>query len=115
MVEDEPQVLHLVCSQLANLGYRIEAVAAGPDALDVLRQDQSFDLLFTDVVMPKGMSGIELAKHARGIKHDLRVLLTSGYPEEVFQQQGTPEPDMPLLRKPYRRKELADALRKVLE
>jgi PAS domain S-box-containing protein len=115
VVEDEPQVLHFVCSQLVSFGYRIEAVSAGPDALDVLRQDQSFDLLFTDVVMPKGMSGIELARRAREIKPDLRVLLTSGYPEEVFQEHGTPDADTPLLRKPYRRKELAVALRKVLE
>jgi CheY-like chemotaxis protein len=114
VVEDQPQVRHFVCTQLTHLGYKIEAVGAGPDALDVLREDHSFDLLFTDVVMPKGMSGVELAKYAREIKPDLRVLLTSGYPEEVFQEQGTLTTDMPLLKKPYKRKDLAEAIRRVL-
>jgi PAS domain S-box-containing protein len=115
LVEDEPQVLRFVSAQLISLGYEITAVSTGPDALDLLRDDQRFDLLFTDVVLPKGMSGVELAKRARRIKPGLKVLLTSGYSEEVFEQHCRPDKDIPLLRKPYKRKELAEMLRQILE
>jgi PAS domain S-box-containing protein len=115
VVEDEPSVRQFVCAQLTNLGYRVEAVATGPEALKVLRRDRGFDLLFTDVVLPQGMSGVELAKQAREVSPDLKVLLTSGYPEEAFQHQGRPDEDVPLLRKPFRRMELAKAIRAVLE
>jgi CheY-like chemotaxis protein len=114
LVEDEPQVLQFVSAQLISLGYEITAVSTGPDALDLLRGDQPFDLLFTDVVLPKGMSGVELANRARQIRPALKVLLTSGYSEEVFEQHGQPDEDIPLLRKPYKRKELAELLRQIL-
>ncbi|HEX2556110.1 MAG TPA: PAS domain S-box protein [Microvirga sp.] len=113
-VEDEPHVLQFVASQLLGLGYEVTAVADGPDALAVLSQDSSFDLLLSDIVLPKGMSGVELTKAARGLKPDLKVLYTSGYPEDVFRNHEI-DHDIRLLRKPYRRKELAAALREVLD
>jgi CheY-like chemotaxis protein len=115
VVEDEPSVRQFVCSQLKNLGYDAQAVASGSEALKVLDRDAGFDLLFTDIVLPQGMSGMELAKHARAISPGLKVLLTSGYPEEAFQRHGRPDADMSLLRKPFRRKELAQALKRALE
>jgi PAS domain S-box-containing protein len=114
VVEDEPSVLRFVTSQLISLGYEVAAVSTGPDALDLLGRDRDFDLLFTDVVMPKGISGIELARRARQLKPALKVLLTSGYSEDVFEQHGRPEEGTLLLRKPYRRKELAETVLKVL-
>jgi CheY-like chemotaxis protein len=115
LVEDEPQVLQFVSAQLVSLGYDVTAVSAGPDALDLLREELRFDLLFTDVVLPKGMSGVELARQARRIRPGIKVLLTSGYPEEAFEHHGSPEHGTLLLRKPYKRKTLAETLRKVLE
>jgi PAS domain S-box-containing protein len=114
VVEDEPSVLQFVTSQLVGLGYEVEAVSTGPDALELLMRDRNFDLLFTDVVMPKGISGIELAKRARQLKPALKVLLTSGYSEDAFEQHGRPEEGTLLLRKPYRRKELAETMLRVL-
>jgi CheY-like chemotaxis protein len=61
------------------------------------------------------MSGVELTRQATRRCPQLKVLLTSGYSEEVFQHHGRPEEGTQLLRKPYRRKELAETLRKVLE
>jgi PAS domain S-box-containing protein len=115
LVEDEPQVLQFVSAQLVSLGYEVTAVSTGPDALDLLRGERPFDLLFTDVVLPRGMSGVELASHARRIRPGIKVLLTSGYPEEVFEHHGSPEQGTLLLRKPYKRRELAETLRKVLD
>jgi CheY-like chemotaxis protein len=115
LVEDEPQVLQFATAQLVNLGCEVTAVSNGRDALDLLEQEQPFDILFTDVVLPKGMSGVELAMRARKVRPELKVVLTSGYPEEVFEQHGRPAADTPLLHKPYRRKELVETLREVLE
>jgi CheY-like chemotaxis protein len=73
-----------------------------------------FDLLFTDVVLPRGMSGVELARQARGLRPGLKVLLTSGYPEETFEHHGRPEAGTRLLRKPYRRRDLAQSIKDAL-
>jgi PAS domain S-box-containing protein len=114
LVEDEPQVLRFASAQLAGLGYEVVAVATAQDALDRLRQDSGFDLLFTDVVLPRGLSGVELARQARMLHPGLGVLLTSGYAEEAFEHYGRPDEGTLLLRKPYRRRELAAALRDAL-
>ncbi len=114
LVEDEPQVLQFASSQLLGLGYEVTAVSSGVDALDLLAKGVPVDLLFTDVVLPKGVSGVELAKRAKDLKPDLKVLLTSGYSEDAFAHHGRPEEGTRLLRKPYRRQELAKALREVL-
>jgi PAS domain S-box-containing protein len=114
VVEDEPSVRQFVCSRLASLGYKVKAVATGLEALKVLDRDKGYDLLFTDVMLPQGMSGVELAERAREVSPRLKVLLTSGYPEEAFKGGGRSN-GMPLLRKPYRREQLAAAVRSILE
>jgi PAS domain S-box-containing protein len=115
VVEDEPQVLQFVSAQLVGLGYEVAAVSTGQDALDLLEQGRTLDVLFTDVVLPKGVSGVELARRVRAIRPGIKVLLTSGYPEDVFEQHGGREQSTPLLHKPYRRKELVEALQGILE
>ncbi len=116
VVEDEPGVRQLVSSQLDSLGYDVTAVASGPEALQVLSLDDSFDLLFTDVVMPSGVSGVELARRARrAFGSDLKVLLTSGYPQDEVEKVWQPDADMLLLRKPYRRQELEKAVQEALD
>jgi CheY-like chemotaxis protein len=114
VVEDEPAVRQFVATQMTALGYSVEAVATGSEAVRLLERDTDFELLLTDIVLPGGMSGVELAKRARRINADIKVLLTSGYPKETFEHHGSPEADMPILRKPYRRGELAEAVRRVL-
>jgi CheY-like chemotaxis protein len=115
LVEDEPQVLQFVSAQLVSLGYAVTAVSTGPDALELLQGGRRFDLLFSDVVLPRGMSGVELVRRARAVCPDLRVLLTSGYAEEAFEHHGRPDPATPILRKPYRRRELERTVRAVLD
>jgi PAS domain S-box-containing protein len=115
VVEDDPQVLQFVTTQLVSLGYDVTAVSVGVDAIERIERDSRYDLLFTDVVLPKGMSGVELARRAKQMRPSMKVLLTSGYPEEVFEQHGRPDEGTLILRKPYRRKELADTLRQILE
>jgi CheY-like chemotaxis protein len=115
VVEDEPQVLQFVTSQLVTLGYEVTAVSVARDALEMIEQGRRFDLLFSDVVLPQGMSGVELARRTRLLCPDMKVLLTSGYPEEAFEHHGRPDAGTLLLRKPYRRRELAETLRRVLD
>jgi PAS domain S-box-containing protein len=114
VVEDEPGVRQYVETQLSSLGYEVTAATNSREALSLIDEGRCFDLLFTDVVLPQGMSGVELAKIATTKCPDLKVLLTSGYSEEAFEQHGRPDQGTPLLRKPYRRKELAEAVKGVL-
>ncbi len=113
-MEDEPLVLQFAAGQLASFGYEVTTAAAAPEALAILEQDRSFALLFTDVVLPKGMSGVELVRHARALCPDLRVVMTSGYSEEVFQLHGRPDAGTVMLPKPYRRHDLSSAIRRAL-
>lgn len=114
VVEDDPLVRRYVCQQIADLGYAVVECADAAAALDVLRRGERIDLLFSDILMPGGMDGIALAAEARRLCPDLRVLLTTG------DAQGSTERAVDLageemLAKPYRREDLADALRTVLE
>jgi CheY-like chemotaxis protein len=88
VVEDETDVRRFVTSLLLVLGHEVVEAGTGQSGLKVLRSDPAIDLLFTDVVLPGGMSGVELARQARQIRPDLKVLLTSGYPDGALQERG---------------------------
>jgi len=92
----------------------VVSAATGPEALDILERGEAFDLLFTDVVMPGGMNGRELADAALELRPDLPVLFTSGYTEEGVVHDGRLDSDVALLQKPYRRADLAAKIRDVL-
>jgi CheY-like chemotaxis protein len=116
-VEDEPHVLQLVSWQLRSFGYDVVQARSATEALHIFSlDDNGFDLLFTDVVLPDQPNGIELARRAqRAFGPRLKVLLTSGYlRDEIIRQYGPPDEGMPLLTKPYTREELAAALRSIL-
>ncbi|KQW78750.1 response regulator [Brevundimonas sp. Root1279] len=111
IVEDDPAVLSVCLDMLTGLGYRCEVAADAAGALHRLAGDQSYDLLFSDVVMPGGMNGIELGRRAQALRPDLRVLLTSGYLGEAAQQL---DHEFEVIDKPYQRTELGARLRAVL-
>ena len=115
VVEDDPAVRAFAVAALEKLGYRVQTASSGAEALAVLEGGASFDLLFTDVVMPGGMSGRELAGAATELRPGLKVLYTSGYTENSVVHHGRLDPDVQLLSKPYRRDELARRVRRVLD
>jgi len=115
VVEDDEPVRLLAGYELRAMGYRVLEAAGGVEALQLLAQDDSVALLFTDVVMPGGMSGRELADQAMAQRPALRVLFTSGYTENAIVHHGRLDPGVMLLPKPYRRDELARAVRAALE
>ncbi|MEN3976525.1 PAS domain S-box protein [Emcibacter sp. SYSU 3D8] len=114
LVEDDDLVRVHVEKQLLGLGYSVVAVSSGPQALEVLRNVADFDLLFTDVVMPGGMNGQQLAAEARRLQPRLPVLFSSGYTENAIIHHGRLDPGVHLLNKPYRREEMARKVREVL-
>lgn len=115
VVEDDPYVRSHVISSLESLGYRVILAADGREALQLLQGGAGPDLLFTDIVMPGGVSGWDLAAKARDMLPALRVLFTSGYPQEALTRQGKLEEQAPMLSKPYRLAELARRVRETLD
>lgn len=111
VVEDDVEVLQVAVETLRALGYEVLTATDGPSALSKLRHGRPVDLLFTDVVMPKGMSGIELARQARALKPDLRVLLASGYPLSALSAEHGLTDEFMFLSKPYRWSDLSDRIR----
>jgi CheY-like chemotaxis protein len=115
VVEDEPEVRGIAVAFLRSLGYTPHAASDATQALVVLSAHPEIVLMFSDVVLGSGNTGYELAREAWRTRPDLRVLLTSGY-ESTFERSGSRGGDnLELLRKPYRREELAAAVRRTLD
>jgi CheY-like chemotaxis protein len=115
VVEDDSLVRSYVITQLRSLGYATEAASDATSALQLIDSGRKFDLLFTDVIMPGGMNGHQLAEAVRARRPSIRVLYTSGYTENVVVHQGRLDPGVALLSKPYRKVDLARRIREVLD
>ncbi|MGX1324214.1 PAS domain S-box-containing protein [Bradyrhizobium sp. USDA 377] len=111
VAEDDPFVRSSVTLRVEALGYRVISAVNGKEALQLLRTNPAIDLLFTDIVMPGGMSGWELADQARRIRPGLPVVFSSGYALETLVEQGRAHAQSIVLTKPYRNAELARRLR----
>jgi PAS domain S-box-containing protein len=114
VVEDDQFVRSFAVNCLQSLGYRVISAIDGGDALQKLANGSEADVLFTDIVMPGGISGWELAVRAVKARPDLRVLLTSGYALETLATSGRLPAGMAILNKPYRKANLAHRLHEVL-
>jgi PAS domain S-box-containing protein len=115
VVEDDPFVRTYTVKCLQSLGYTVIAAVDGNDALQKLGTDVPIDLLFTDVVMPGGINGWELADLAQRSRPQLPVLLTSGYALETLIKHGRTSGESVVLTKPYRKVDLARRLREALK
>ncbi len=111
LVEDQEEVADLAESILADAGYRVLRASTGDEAMKRFDDWGSFDLLFTDVVMPGTLSGVALAREMRRRRPDVPVLVTSGYSAESIQRAA----EFPMLGKPYRRGDLLARVRQVLD
>jgi CheY-like chemotaxis protein len=98
---------------LTSLGYNVLRASDGPQALRILSAGPPVSILFTDLVLPAGLSGQQIGEAARRLNPRIKVLFTSGYPTDALMSQGRIEPGAVLLQKPYRRSELVEALRKL--
>jgi CheY-like chemotaxis protein len=115
VVEDDTLVRDDVVTQLKSLGYTPLAAANAAEALARVAAGEAFDLLFTDVIMPGGMNGRELAEEIARRRPGTRVLFTSGYTENAIVHHGRLDPGVALLNKPYRKMDLAEKIRQVLD
>ncbi|WGS17593.1 MULTISPECIES: CHASE3 domain-containing protein [unclassified Bradyrhizobium] len=114
VVEDDALVRNYVCAQLASLGYKTIAVADGRAALALVDKGEKFDLLFTDVIMPGGLNGRQLADEVAKRRPGIKVLYTSGYTENAIVHHGRLDEGVLLLPKPYRKAQLASMLQQAL-
>jgi PAS domain S-box-containing protein len=114
VVEDDALVRGYVIAQLGSLGYRTLVASDGVAALALVDQGIEFDLLFTDMIMPGGMNGRELAEAVLERRGAVKVLYTSGYTDNAIVHEGHLDPSVALLRKPYRKSHLAQKIREAL-
>jgi CheY-like chemotaxis protein len=105
LVEDDPIVGTMVGAALEDIGCEILRASNADEALALLSAGQELELLLTDIVMPGRLNGIELAKEARTLRPNLRVILTTGYSEDLARADG-----MRVLGKPYRMETLEEAI-----
>jgi PAS domain S-box-containing protein len=116
VVDDNTEMRAVARRHLISLGYRVSEAGSGPSALEILQNGKIFDLLFTDVVMPDGMTGHQLAAAAQRLRPGLKVLFTSGYfRSEPNSEAADAAATDNMIRKPYRRHELATTVRAALE
>jgi PAS domain S-box-containing protein len=115
VVDDEPELLDIAVAFLEDAGYTVHRASSGSEALEVLHSGTEIDLLLTDIVMPGGMNGLELARQALSVKPSLGVLYASGFSAEVVEAKSGPIAAGKLINKPYRRDGLVRAVRAELD
>ncbi|RDI55095.1 PAS domain-containing sensor histidine kinase [Microvirga subterranea] len=114
VVEDEPRVRRLTVKRLQDLGYAILEAADGPQALRVLEERNDIDLVFTDIILPNGLTGADVARYVHENRPGVKVLFTSGYAEPDLVKQGLAKGAF-WLKKPYTAASLAQTLRTILD
>jgi len=115
IVDDEVDLLELAEQYFSELGYKTKIAENGETALEVLKCDHNIDLLFSDVVMPGGINGYDLALQATQLHSELKVLLTSGFTSKSIAKSEHKKFEAQLLSKPYRKVELAKMVRLILD
>ena len=111
VVEDNEDVRELAETMLASAGYAVVSAPSGERALDLLDQGDAVDLVFTDVMMPGGMNGLQLADQVRARRPGTPILVTTGYTDEL---PATRETRLDILSKPYRQEDLLARVRAIL-
>ncbi|WP_407179900.1 ATP-binding protein [Bradyrhizobium sp. STM 3562] len=114
LVEDDDDVLDVTSAMLSKLGYEVHCARDGLEAIRLLKGEKKFDLLFTDVVMPSGINGIELAREATRLCNGIKVLLTSGNPADVMARHSAGG-EFPIIGKPFRRADLAEYVQRTID
>jgi PAS domain S-box-containing protein len=115
VVEDDDDVRAYSVDILRELGYRVLEAHDGPSALSLLERQVKVDLLFTDVVLPGGMTGAQVAVQARDMKPELKVLFTTGYARNAIVHHGRLDPGVQLITKPFSMSDLAVRVRDTID
>ena len=115
VVEDDEDVRNVAVYLLRDQGYEIVDAKDGVEAVNHLTKGKAFDLLFTDVVLPGGMNGVKIAEQAKRLQPNIKVIYTTGYAENAFVHNGPLDPGITVVNKPYRRAELLEKVRAILD
>jgi CheY-like chemotaxis protein len=115
VVDDEETIRRLVSEVLEELGYSAIEAADGPSGVGVLESDARIDLMITDIGLPGGMNGRQVADAARSVRPGLKVLFITGYAENAVVGNGHLDPGMQLLTKPFEIDALSDKIREMIE
>jgi CheY-like chemotaxis protein len=113
VVEDNEDLLEVTSATLTTYGYHVSCARNGAEALRILNSGEHFALLLSDVVMPNGMNGVELAREARQLSHDIKILLISGFAGNVLERHNAVG-EFPIVQKPFRSADLVRRLRLIL-
>jgi signal transduction histidine kinase len=115
VIDDEPIVRMLIVEVVEEAGYRAMEASDGPSGLKILESDAKIDLLITDVGLPGGMNGRQVADAARLVRPDLKILFVTGYAENAAIGNGHLEPGMEVITKPFVMTELANKITELIE
>jgi PAS domain S-box-containing protein len=115
VVEDNPDVRDVTVERLEKLGYQILSADSGPTAVELLKADPDIDLVFSDIMMAGGMSGYDLAAWVKANLPSTKMLLTSGFSNELVKRTAQGQSELKVLQKPYALADLAHAFREAFE
>lgn len=111
IVEDEPDVLEVTVELFRHMNFEVITASNGMDAIDILKRRRDINVLFTDVMMPKGMSGIELGRFTQKLCPGVRVILASGYPQLTLATEHSDLDKFTFISKPFRWEDLENTLK----
>jgi CheY-like chemotaxis protein len=111
IVDDDEQVMAVAVDIFDSLGYDVMTANDATEAIDILMRDRKIDLLFSDVMMPGSMNGTELAREARNLRPEIKILLASGFPMAALDKAGAALGETAFIAKPYRWTEIVDRLK----
>lgn len=115
IVDDETDLAEVAEQYLSDLGYSTQVAHGYSEAVSLLQNGGTFDLLFSDVVMPGGQDGFQLADKARTLMPNIQICLVSGYSGSGFSDEDVQEAVYPLLKKPYTKQDVGSAIRRILD
>jgi CheY-like chemotaxis protein len=115
VVEDDESVREISVNILRVQGYEVVEVGDGKSAIQQITKGPPFNLLFTDIVLPGGMSGVDIAEKAKILQPSIKVIYTTGYAENAINKINQQDPDMTLISKPFRQIELLEKIRLMLD
>jgi PAS domain S-box-containing protein len=114
VVDDEPDLLKIAVAYLTEMGCTALKAIDGTTALEIVKREKKIDLLVTDIIMPGGMNGVELAQRVHELNPEIKIIYTSGFAAEALAEKRMSLVDGPLLRKPYQRTEFKAIVHSVL-
>ncbi len=115
VIEDDEDLRAIPVASLRDMGYQVDEAKNGEEAIDLSKSEKRYDLLFTDIVLPGGMNGVEIAKQLRIIQPGIKVVYTTGYAEDSLSNIELQELDSAFIKKPYRQVEMLKMIRMELD